>query len=184
MLNLACMVTSATGSPTLPTTQACSDATLALATNMVCTRALANVNTASESVVVCGEPCRGLLLSFFQNCPNEVYTNDDPNYNLLFLQLFMYIFKIQYFDEDEASEGLDMLCGNNGNSGTTGTNAPIVDCQTALQNYQHRNECHVDNIEEVTPDSMACSSECKALAYNLADGCQGVRSTYLIQLAT
>ena len=77
-----------------------------------------------------------------------------------------------------------MLCGNGGTGGNTGTNAPIVDCQTALRNYQHRNECHVDNIEEVTPDSMACSLECRTLAYNLADGCQGVRSMYLAYIVS
>ena len=76
-----------------------------------------------------------------------------------------------------------MLCGNGGTSGTT-TNAPVIDCQTALQNYRHRNECRVDNIEEVTPDSMACSSECRALAYDLADGCQGVRSMHVPCIVT
>ena len=68
MLDIAC----GTGSPTLPNTQACTDATLALATNMACTQALANINSPSGSAVVCSEQCRGLLLTFFQNCPNEV----------------------------------------------------------------------------------------------------------------
>ena len=72
ILNIACMVTSATGSPTLPNTPACTDASLALATNAECTQALANINSATGSDAVCSDSCRGLLLSFFENCPNEV----------------------------------------------------------------------------------------------------------------
>ena len=72
MLSLACMVTSATGSPTLPNTPACTDATVALATNTQCTQALANINSATGADAVCSDPCRSLLLTFFQNCPNEV----------------------------------------------------------------------------------------------------------------
>ena len=63
---------------------------------------------------------------------------------------------------------------------TTGTDTAVntdspLDCGTALQQYQQNTDCLVDNIENVTPDSMACSSECKVLAYNLADACQEVR---------
>ena len=87
MLNIACMVTSATGSPTLPTTQACSDATLALATNTACTQALADINSPTGSEVVCGEQCRGLLLSFFQNCPNEVAIH----LTLIFVPMYFFL---------------------------------------------------------------------------------------------
>ena len=66
------MVTSATGSPPCLTPPACTDATLALGTNTQCTQALASINSATGSDTVCNDPCRGLLLSFFQNCPNEV----------------------------------------------------------------------------------------------------------------
>lgn len=74
MLNIACMVTSATGSPTLPNTPACTDATVALGTNTQCTQALANINSGmgADTMTVCSDPCRGLLLTVFQNCPNEV----------------------------------------------------------------------------------------------------------------
>ena len=80
-----------------------------------------------------------------------------------------------------------MLCGTTaGTTGTptggvtvsTGTDSPL-DCGTALQEYQQNTDCLVEDIGAVTPDSMACSSECKMLAYNLADACQGVRLLFV-----
>lgn len=74
-----------------------------------------------------------------------------------------------------------MLCGTSttGGGGTTATDS-VLDCRTVLQEYQQNTDCQVENIEEVTPDSMACTSECKTLAYNLADACGGVRSMWLL----
>ena len=82
ILNIACMVTSATGSPTLPNTPACTDATVALGTNTQCTQALANINSGTGSDAVCSDPCRGLLLNLFQNCPNEVRIVNHVSINL------------------------------------------------------------------------------------------------------
>lgn len=64
--------------------------------------------------------------------------------------------------------------GSIGVTTSTGTDPP-VDCGTALQEYQQNTDCLVEDIGAVTPDSMACSSECRMLAYNLADACGGVR---------
>ena len=79
-----------------------------------------------------------------------------------------------------------MLCGTTGaTAGTTSSTwtastvgvstDPPVDCGTALQEYRQNTDCLVEDIGDVTPESMACSSECKMLAYTLADACQEVR---------